>query len=88
MKDRRVQVQQQQQQQRQVRARLRRGMLRTRQPKKKSSKSKAVGETSVQLLPVLLPHLLFKNMVQSGLISELMLGGIVHRSLVGDVMMC
>ena len=36
-------------------------------------------EKCVQLLPVLLPHVLFKNMVCSGLVDEWLLAGIAQK---------
>lgn len=71
MKDVRVADRRQQGLERQLRCRVRRGLLRARQPKKKSARAKAPCEKAMQLLPVLLPHVFFKNMVSSGLISEL-----------------
>ena len=80
MKDVRAQTQREQQQLRQVRCRFRRhgadgGLLRRRKPKKKSVNAAQSVEKSLQMLPVLLPHVFFKNMVCSGLIDELMLAG-------------
>ena len=79
MKDVRAEVRKQQELRRQINCRLRRaGLLRRRQPKKKSNRAQSTENKCMQTLPVLLPHVLFKNMVCSGLIAELMLAGIWH----------